>query len=82
MITTDYFFVVVLLLLFLDDDDADLFTVCFLGLHGITIGGERRADIRPTRYVQRLHGITAGDGTAGTQHPPPGPHGMSGVRTA
>ena len=82
MITTDYFFVVVLLL-FLDDDDADLFTVCFLGLHGITIGGERRADIRPTRYVQRLHGITAGDGTAGTQHPPPGPHGMSGgVRTA
>ena len=80
MITTDYFVVVVLL--FLDDDDADLFTVCFLGLHGITIGGERRADIRPTRYVQRLHGITAGDGTAGTQHPPPGPHGMSGVRTA
>ena len=72
-----------MLLLFLDDDDADdLFTVCFLGLYGITIGVER-ADIRPTRYVQRLHGITAGDGTAGTQHPPPGPHGMSGgVRTA
>ena len=80
MITTDYF-VVVVLLLFLDDDDADLFTVCFLGLHGITIGVER-ADIQPTRYVQRLHGITAGDGTTGTQHPPPGPHGMSGVRTA